>query len=486
MFRALDTGHIAQSIAELSVPVRLSSAAGPCSLGHRRIHHPTSRTSVAHELPHPDDRFRTWAVFPALALLLLGCARTVASSSGDAATDAPPEGNLELTVLVDLASPGTPGVGVPVRAVDETGGITDARTGADGVARMRLDGAHRYDVTAALAGHVATSFVALRVPARLTVRLPLQRPQASTDVRRRTLPIAIQGRSAARRAVVLEGASGSTVTPDDAVTLSVASWPGAPAQFWIAAYELDASNNFQRGGYLGMLSRTAPTSTTLTLSQMPREEALRVEFPFVGRATPATYGHSEPGAVLRFKVTEFGEGAAPVGRSTLRAPDATGDAIWTITRYDGPLAPELSFTTWNSRDDTLRGTVTLQPPFVGLVPAVSPVERLRTSAEASGVTFTADRGVWSRTYFEVSSADGTLLWRGFGMDDGSWLDRPLPVLPAEVPAETLLGREPLRARTCVLHDAPQMGVVPWSYTRVALPFWSRLSVCDAGVTFTRP
>jgi hypothetical protein len=81
----------------------------------------------------------------------------------------------------------------------------------------------------------------------------------------------------------------------------------------------------------------------------------------------------------------------PVGTCTLDAPTPLGNAEWNITRFLPPLDPELTWVRYTTRDGALTGTVTIQQPFAGLIPAVPPVERLRADAVAPGrFTVTAD------------------------------------------------------------------------------------------------
>lgn len=416
--------------------------------------------------------------------LSLGCASTVAGTRGDPAdasapADVAPPTNFELTVLLDLGAPGTPGTGVPVRLVPRNGGTPlEARTGGDGVLRLALDVTTLYDVTAATPDHVAVSLLGVRAPVVTRVRLPLASPIGAGGLQRATATVNIRGRTEPRSAVVLEGVTGTTVARDDTVTLSVPRWEGAPTGFWIAGLELDALSRITRGGFTPVASRAAPGAVTVALDLRPVVEMTRVEFPFVGRVTPSTFGMAEPGAVIRFKQGELGEGVANVGACTLLAPTPTGNAQWNITRFAAPLAPELTWVRYTTRDGALTGTVTVQPAFVGLIPAVPPVEALRVDVTASRrFTFTAETGNWTRAYFELTDTVGTPRWRGYAVGAAPWSAMALPDLPTSVPAATIFGNQTLVARSCVVQDAPQMGQLPWWHTRPTLPFWTRQSVC---------
>ncbi|MFO0649578.1 MAG: hypothetical protein U0326_25315 [Polyangiales bacterium] len=428
------------------------------------------------------------ALFLALSL---GCASTVAGTRGDAVDastpDVTPSSNFELGVFLDLAVDATPGPDVAVLIAPRGGTPFEARTGADGVLRLSLDASRAYDVTAAMNDRVAVSLIGLRLPFRSHVRLPLSPPVEAPALVRATASVTIRGRSAPRSAVVLEGVTGSTVARDDTVTLSVPRWRGAPDDFWVAAMELDASSRITRGGFTPVASRASPGSVVVALDLAPRSDMSRVEFPFVGRVTPFTFGSAEPGSVIRFKQTELGETAVPVGTCTLDAPTPLGNAEWNITRFLPPLAPELTWVRYTTRDGALTGTVTMQQPFAGLIPAVPPVERLRADAVAPGrFTVTADTGTWSRAYFEITSSDGTPRWRGYAVDASPWDALALPSLPPSVTPSRIFGRAPVRARSCVVLDAPQMGQIPWVHTRPTLPFWARLSVCAASADVPPP
>ncbi len=426
--------------------------------------------------------------------LTLGCASTVAGTRGDPAdasaadtvVDATPQYNFELGVFLDLATRATPGPDVAVLLTPRGGAPIEARTGADGVLRLQLDASQTWDVTAATDDRVAVSLLGVRTPFRSHVRLPPSTP-TMPEVTRATALVTIRGRSAPRSAVVLEGVTGSTVARDDAVGLSVPRWRGSPDDFWIAAVELDATSRITRGGFTPVASRASPGAVAVSLDLAPQRDMSRVEFPFVGRVTPFTFGSAEPGSVIRFKQTELGETAVPVGACSLDAPSPTGAAEWNITRFLPPLAPELTWVRYTTRDGALTGTVTMQQPFAGLIPAVPPVERLQAASGPRGsFSFTADTGTWSRAYFEVTSSDGTPRWRGYAVDASPWDARPLPSLPPSVAPARIFGPSPIRARSCVVLDAPQMGQIPWVHTRPTLPFWTRLSVCAASADVAPP
>ncbi len=417
-----------------------------------------------------------------LALLSLGCSSTIAGTFGDASSpdvvDAAPPMNFELAVLLDLNAPGAPGVDVPVSVVPRGGAPIEASTGSDGVLRLALDPTLTYDVTAAEVDHVAVSLIGLRVPVQTRVRLPRTTPVAATGIARATATVSITGRTAPRSAVILEGSSGSTVARDDSVLLSIPRWNGAPDGIWLSATELDDASHMRRGGALYVPSRASPGSPRIALGELPTRDMSRVEFPFVGRVTPSTFGSAEPGQVIRFKPSEYGEGVAPVGESTLDTPDAIGNAEWNITHFTGPLAPELTWVRYTTRDGALTGTVSLQPAFAGLIPAVPPVEALSAEARGAGrFAFTAAVGSWTRAYFEITNLDGTARWRGYAIGTAPWDALSLPPLPSRIAPSRVFGSAPVVARACVVHDAPQMGQLPWWHTRPVLPFWTRLSVC---------
>ncbi len=429
------------------------------------------------------------------AAVTLGCASTVSGTRGDApdaAPDAPVDApvdagvtaNLELTVRLGQRASDTVGADVPVRVESREGEVVEGRTGADGVFRVAVDPSRTWDVTVAQAGYVAVSLVGARAPLRTLVRLRRSEPLPAS--RTTTFPVTIRGRSAPRSAVVIEGAVGSTVARDDAVTVAVPTWTGAPEGFWLTGVELDDASNILRGGFAPSPSRTRVAPVELALDQSPRRDVQRLELPVTGRLTAASYGRFVVGSALRFKPVEGGEGAVNVGLSTLAPPSSPADLAWAITRFDGPLAPELVSASFATRDaPTLTATASTRPPFAGLTLAFAPVgEPVTTAAPPRSFRFTAATGAWSRAYFAVRSADGAVRWEGFAVDATPWSEVALPTTP--VAPEVIVGRGRIQAAACVLRDAPQTGEAPWSQGSARLDARATLSVCEPGASIDAP
>ena len=415
-----------------------------------------------------------------IAVVLLagvGCASaaTALVAAPDDAAVAP--GNLTLRVGLGPLVPPRYRAGVRVRATNGTRNL-DALTDAAGDARFTVDAAARWDVTAAEPGYAAVSLVGARAGLRAEVLL---RPTVATrpaEVRDVTVTGTLRGRSMVRAAVLLDGARGTTVSRDDTFTLTAPTWPGAPA-LRVTAIELDASSGLVRGWIspsLDLASAPPPVAIDLAAgapSAVSME--LRVEFPVVGRVTPATFDRVLSEQVARTKYTEYGVGLVPVGRSHLAAPGAGTFARWVVEAFEGDLAPELIFASLRiGGAAALTATVTTRPSFRGVVPAFAPVSTLAASGTG---TLDAQTLGWSRAAFSVTVGDA-VAWEGYGVDDTAWMTRAMPSLPAGVTLAALApSRAPAVMRACVLSDLP-LSPPAWVSPAPAMALRNLLTVCE--------
>ncbi|TAK29443.1 MAG: hypothetical protein EPO40_10550 [Myxococcaceae bacterium] len=433
---------------------------------------------------------------PLLCLLgssmLAGCASSATARRDDAAVtveDAPTAGNVTVRVgLGPLVPPRYRG-GVRVRATDGAR-LVDALTDASGTARFTLDRSLRWDLTAAEPGYSAVSLLGVRPDLATEVLLRATHGRRPDEVRDVTLSGAILGRSAPRSAVLLDGARGTTVSRDEAFSLTLPTWPGAPLAR-LVALELDEASSFLNGWISPPLSPDSLAPLTVTLPaapSRPQRLELRVDYPSIGRLTGERIDSVLSEIVARVKYTDAGAQLVPVGRSRLERPDVGSFSRWIVEAWEGELAPELIAATLRFRGELpLRASVTTRPSFRGVVPAFSVVGTLASRAGAPGsATFEVVAQGWSRAAFSVTVGD-TVAWEGYGLDDAPWEARPLPPLPPGVTWSSLTtARGPVVARACVLRDLP-LSPNAWMSPAPALSLRSLLTVCeDVGSTLASP
>jgi hypothetical protein len=414
---------------------------------------------------------------PAASVLLLGCASAATVAPG---ADGSTAGNVTVRVgLGPLVPPAYRG-GVRVRATDGAR-VVDVVTDPAGVARLTLDASARWDLTAAEPGYAAVSLLGARPGLSTEVLLRATRGQVPPEVRDVTVRGIIRGRSAPRAAVLLDGARGTTVSRDEAFTVTVPTWPGAPP-WQLVALELDASSALLNGWISAPATPDAASSLVVQLpapARPPTLQELRVEFPVLGRVTPPLFDRVLSEVVARVKYTAAGAQLVPVGRSQLGRPGATSFARWGVEAWDGVLAPELISASFRvAGAAALHATVTTRPSFRGVVPAFAVVTTLASTAGPAGAaTLDVAAGGWSRAAFTVTVGD-VVAWEGYGVDDLTWESRPLPPLPDGVTRASLAAAPgPVVLRACVLRDLP-LSSTPWSSPAPALQLRNLLTVCE--------
>lgn len=299
------------------------------------------------------------------------------------------------------------------------------------------------------------------------------------EARTVTLQGVIRGRSAPRSAVVLEGAEGTTVSRDDAFSLTATTWPGAPP-LRLVALEFDDRTTFLNGWISPPIDLAVTPSVEVRLpspSALPSVSELHVDFPVVGRVTAERFDRVLSESVARLAYTVNGVSLAPVGRS-LFAPPSVNVARWSVTMYEAALTPDVvSAVLRFGGASPLRASVTTRPPFRGVVPAFAPVEVLSSRATPGGATLDADTTAWSRAAFQVV-VNGSVVWEGYGVDATAWSARPLPPLPSGVTVAALspsMGRPEVQA--CVLHDLPS-GDAAWDSPVPSITLRNLITVCE--------
>jgi hypothetical protein len=413
---------------------------------------------------------------PCLAgLLLSGCAASAAVAPS------PDAGPTEIVLRVGLGPlvPPTYRAGVRVRAFDGAR-VRDLVTDATGTVRLATEATARWDLTAAEPGHAAVSLLGAGAGLATEVLLRAtagRRPAAVRDV---VVTGVIRGRSAARSGVLLDGARGATVARDDAFSLTVPTWPGAPP-WQLVAIELDESSAFLNGVVTPPSAPGAPLTVTLpTPPSRPRSQELRLEYPAIGRVTAERFDRVLAESVARVKYTESGVGIVPVGRSHLERPGVTSFSRWGVEAWEGDLAPELISASLRiagvGGEAPLLAAVTTRPSFRGLAPAFAVVTSL--AAYPLGAIDAVAVG-WNRAAFTVTIGD-VVAWEGYGLDDAPWTSRPLPPLPDGVARASLApGPGPAVLRACVLRDLP-LSAPAWTSPLPALPLRNLLTVCEEG------
>lgn len=431
-----------------------------------------------------------WA---AVCTCATGCAATVSDARGDGrdaatvdvvtAPDAPQTADLTVRVTTVPLVPPRLGVDVPVRVQSDAGAFFIARTDATGTARFTVDRARRWDVTVATPGYAAMSVLNVAAPQQLDVVLRAISPDRVGGATNVPLTVRLSGRSAPRTAVILDGVLGSAVSRDDTQSMTVPTWPGAPP-FQVIAMEADDGTQFLNGAITALMPRPAGAGVvTVSLpspARPPTRRVLHVEFPQVGLLAASRVVVTDEGTVARWKLTAAGYGVVPVGRGTLGAPTAAGEASWNLELFDGPLAPEVVSSSVRTTAPALRASVTTEPPFEGLVPAFGVLRALQSNSDTAGVaTLTADLDAWDRGAFQVVSTDGTVVWEGYSFGrEASWTNRAMPVLPDGLtPSQLLRVGRSYRVRACALRDLPRP-VAPWSSPLPAMQFRSLLTVCE--------
>ncbi len=420
-----------------------------------------------------------------------GCAATTTATNSRAGDATPPTADapvvdvtgpaLSLRVGLGPLVPPTYRAGVRVRASDGSGQTVDALTDASGWARLPLDAARRWNVTAAEPGHTAVSLLSVPVPTSTEVYLRATLPTPPPEVREVMVSGVIRGRTVTDAFVLLEGGPGNSSTPGEEFTVFFQTWPGAPPTRLIAI-ERQGETGFVNGALSAPLAFDgAPVTIRLPTPPMPPVvQELRVDLPAIGRVTAATFGAVLYGTVARVKYTGSGADVAEVGRSQLRRPTDPSAARWTIEAFEGELAPDLiSSTVRFDGPVPLKGSVTTRPSFRGVVPAFGAVTELATTLGPAGdVTFTVDAQAYSRAAFTVSFGS-MVVWEGYGFDGSSWRDQARPPLPSGITLTTLWPTSVPQAtvRACVLRDWP-MAPSSWAATLFLLAHRNLITVCE--------
>lgn len=421
-------------------------------------------------------------------MLGLGCAATATSSvatadaaTSDAAADAATTGDVTVRVGLGPLVPPRYRAGVRVRVTDGARRF-DALTDASGYARFTLGAASRWDLTAAEPGYSAVSLLGVTAGFSSEVLLRSISAPPPPEVSDVTVRGVIRGRSTPRSAVVLDGARGTTVARDDAFTLTVPTWAGAPP-LRVTALELNDASAFLNGWISPPIDLTRGSPTVTVDLPAVRAQAtlmeLRVEYPVLGRLTPERFDRVLSESVARVKYTEAGVGLVPVGRSQLQRPGATAFSRWGVEAFEGELAPELIFAAFRfDGPSPLSAAVTTRPSFRGVVPAFAPVTTLAATARASGeVVFDASTTGWSRAAFTVTARD-TVAWEGYAVDVAPWEARALPPLPEGMTLRSLTPTPgPTVARACVLRDLP-LSPLAWMSPAPAMVLRNLLTVCE--------
>lgn len=412
-----------------------------------------------------------------------GCAATaaVAPAPDGTVAPAPDAGAAEIVVRVGLGPlvPPTYRAGVRVRArANDTARLRDLVTDATGTVRLATDPTTRWDLTAAEPGYAAVSLMGASPGLTTEVLLRATAGQRPAGVRDVVVTGVIRGRSATRSGVLLDGARGTTIARDEAFSLTVPTWPGAPP-WQLVAIELDESSAFLNGVVTPPATPGAPLTVTLpTPPSRPTLQELRLEYPAIGRLTAERFDRVLAESVARVKYTDAGVGLVPVGRSRLERPGVTSFSRWGVEAWEGELAPAVIFASLRIGGDApLLTAVATRPSFRGLAPAFAVVTSLAASA---GGTIDAVAVGWSRPAFTVTIGD-VVAWEGYGLEDAPWTARPLPPLPEGVARASLApGRGgPAVLRACVLRDLP-LSPPAWTSPMPALLLRNLLTVCEEG------